>query len=39
MIPSIKSNTDLSNYDDMMNETEDPVKPYIDDGSNWDADF
>jgi len=37
MIPNIASLTDLSNFEDV--EDEDPVMPYQDDGSNWEALF
>jgi protein kinase A len=37
-IPTIKDETDVSNFDDYP-EGEDPVTPYQDDGSAWAADF
>jgi serine/threonine protein kinase len=38
LVPKIKNDTDLSNFDDYPDE-EDPIPSYEDDGSNWDADF
>ena len=39
IIPRIKSEHDLSNFDDYSKQTPPQVQPYVDDGSNWDADF
>lgn len=38
IVPQIKNNMDLSNFDDYPDEDED-VEPYTDDGTGWDADF
>jgi len=38
IIPTIKSDIDIGNFDDYPEE-EDEVEPYVDDGSNWDAEF
>lgn len=37
-IPKIKSNLDTSNFEDY-GDQEKQVEPYVDDGSNWDAEF
>lgn len=39
IIPKIKSNKDLSNFDDYSSHQMPEVEPYVDDGSNWDAEF
>ena len=33
----VKNDLDTTNFDEV--EDEDPVEPYIDDGTGWDADF
>lgn len=38
IIPVIKSNLDISNFDEYPEEDED-FEPYEDDGTNWDSDF
>jgi len=38
IIPTIKSEVDIGNFDDYPEE-EDTVEPYVDDGSNWDSEF
>jgi len=38
IVPKIKGNTDISNFDDYPEE-EDQIQHYVDDGTNWDADF
>jgi serine/threonine protein kinase len=38
IVPIIKSETDLSNFDDYGDEEEPPL-PYVSDGTNWDAEF
>lgn len=35
--PPIKNALDTSNFEEY--EEEDDVEPYVDDGTNWDADF
>jgi len=37
-VPNIKSDIDISNFDDY-GDDEDEIQPYTDDGSNWDAEF
>jgi len=37
IIPKIKGNLDLSNFDSYPED--DQIEPYIDDGSNWDSEF
>lgn len=37
-IPEIKGDTDISNFDDYGDEDEE-IQPYVDDGTNWDAEF
>lgn len=39
MIPDIKSDEDLSNFDDYPEEEDQDVQPYEDDGTGWDDDF
>jgi len=38
ILPKIKSNIDLSNFEDAKHEKVE-IEPYHDDGSNWDRDF
>jgi len=38
IIPKIKSNEDISNFDDY-GEKEHRIEAYDDDGSNWDSEF
>jgi len=38
IVPKIKNNSDLSNFDDYPDEDE-SVEMYVDDGSGWDDDF
>jgi serine/threonine protein kinase len=38
IVPKIKDNKDISNFDEYPEEADD-IEPYEDDGSNWDADF
>jgi CRP-like cAMP-binding protein len=39
IIPKIKDNKDLSNFDDFSSLNPNDFEPYVDDGSNWDAEF
>jgi len=38
IVPKIKSNSDISNFDDYPEE-EDQIQHYVDDGTNWDSEF
>jgi hypothetical protein len=39
IVPKIKHNKDLSNFDDYSNAEVGEVEPYVDDGSRWEEDF
>lgn len=39
IVPKIKHNKDLSNFDDYSAAEVGEVEPYVDDGSKWDEDF
>jgi len=39
IIPKIKDDFDLQNFEDVADEEPDVCEPYTDDGSNWDANF
>lgn len=39
IVPKIKDPRDLSNFEDYPDQDHDEHPPYVDDGSNWDADF
>ena len=39
IVPKIKNDYDLSNFDDYSKQAAPQIQPYVDDGSNWDADF
>ena len=39
ILPKIKNDFDLSNFDDYSKQAAPQIQPYVDDGSNWDADF
>ena len=37
IVPKIKNQLDTSNFDDYPDDVN--IEPYVDDGSNWDAEF
>lgn len=39
IVPKIKHNKDLSNFDDYSAAEQGEVEPYVDDGSKWDEEF
>ena len=39
ILPKIKNEHDLSNFDDYSKQPAPQIQPYVDDGTHWDADF